>query len=86
MTTHEYLDEPDTLPQEIVDWQPNYHAPALAGIGPLARTAGAVAVGALALGVLAIGAVVVGRLVVGKARIGRLEIDDLVVRRLKLPD
>jgi len=85
MTTHEFLDEPETLPQEIVDWQPNYHAPAMPGLGSLTRAAGAVAVSALALGALAIGAVVIGRLVVGKARIRRLEIDQLVVRDLRLP-
>jgi hypothetical protein len=83
MAKQEFLDEPDTLPQEIVDWQPNHHVPALTGIGPLTRTAGAMAVGALALGVLAIGAVAIGRVAIGKARIRRLEIDQLVVRRFK---
>jgi hypothetical protein len=44
------------------------------------------ALGALALGALAIGAVAIGRLVVGRARIRHLEIDELVVRRLKVTD
>ena len=45
---------------------------------------GSVALGALALGALALGAVAIGRLSVGRARIRRLEIDDLVVRRLRV--
>jgi hypothetical protein len=45
---------------------------------------GSLALGAFALGVLALGAVAIGRLSVGRARIRRLEIDDLVVRRLRV--
>jgi hypothetical protein len=49
-----------------------------------ALTLGAVALGAFATGALAIGAVAIGGLVIGRARIRRLEIDELVVRRLRL--
>ena len=45
---------------------------------------GSIAVGALAFGALAIGALTVGRLFVGRARIRRLEIDELVVRRVRV--
>jgi len=51
-----------------------------------ANALGAMAVGAVAFGALAIGAIAVGRLVIGRARVRRLEIDELVVRRLTLPD
>jgi len=59
---------------------------------PLARSAvsvGAQAVGALALatvavGALAIGALAIGRLAIGRARIRRLEIDEFVVRDLRV--
>jgi len=58
-------------------------------VGSLA--VGAVAVGALALsavavGALAIGAIAIGRLAVGRARIRGLEIEELVVRRLRVTD
>ena len=35
---------------------------------------------------MALGALVIGRLVIGRARIRRLEIDDLVVRRLRITE
>ncbi len=49
-----------------------------------ARTIGALAVGAIALGALAIGGVAFGRLVMCRARFGRREIDELVVRDLRI--
>lgn len=52
----------------------------------VASALGAMAVGAVAVGALAIGAVAIGRLVIGRARVRRLEIDELVVRRMTLPD
>jgi hypothetical protein len=45
---------------------------------------GSIAVGAAALGALAIGALSIGRLFVGRARIRRLDIDELVVRRIRV--
>lgn len=45
-----------------------------------------VAIGAIAIGALAIGALAIGRLAIGRARIRRLEIDDLVVRRLRIAE
>jgi hypothetical protein len=45
---------------------------------------GSIVIGAAALGALAIGALSVGRLFVGRARIRRLEIDELVVRRIRI--
>ena len=47
---------------------------------------GAAAIGAAALGAVAIGALAVGRLAVGQARIRRVEIDELVVRRLRITE
>ena len=47
---------------------------------------GSVVIGALAIGALAIGAVAIGRLVIGRARIRRVEIDELVVRRLRITE
>ena len=49
-----------------------------------AQAIGALAIGALAIGALAIGALAIGRLAIGRSRIRRLEIDDLVVRRLRI--
>ncbi len=90
MTTTDYLDEPDVLPQEIVDWQPTHRAEPQAGTRPFrslaAVAAGALAFGAIAIGALAIGRLAIGKIAVGKARIGRLEVDDLVVRRISRPD
>lgn len=56
------------------------HAVGTTAIGSLALPAIAIAIGALA-----VGAVAIGRLAIGRARIRRLEIDDLVIRRLRLP-
>ena len=47
---------------------------------------GAAAIGAAALGAVAVGALAVGRLAVGQARIRRVEIDELVVRRLRITE
>lgn len=46
----------------------------------------ALAIGAVAVGALAIGALAIGRLAVGRARIRRIEIDDLVVRSLRITE
>ncbi len=58
---------------------------------PAARTAnllafalGAAAVGAFAIGALAIGRLAIGRLAIKRARFGALEVDDLVVRKLRV--
>ncbi|WP_197893946.1 hypothetical protein [Variovorax sp. RA8] len=45
---------------------------------------GSTLIGAAALGALAIGALSIGRLFVGRARIRRLDIDELVVRRIRV--
>jgi len=45
---------------------------------------GSIVIGAVAVGALAIGALSIGRLFVGRVRIRRLEIDDLVVRRIRV--
>ena len=49
-----------------------------------AQAIGALAVGAVAFGALAFGAVAIGALAIGRTRIRRVEIDDLVVRRLRI--
>jgi hypothetical protein len=85
------LDEPEELPEEIVHWQPT-HRPLTTAHGAVAQGAsatgssiiGALALGALALGAVAIGALAIGRLNVRHAKLGRVEIDDLVVRRLRV--
>jgi hypothetical protein len=46
---------------------------------------GSLALGALAVGALAIGALAVGRLDIRQARLRKVEIDDLTVRRLRVP-
>jgi hypothetical protein len=51
-----------------------------------AKAIGALAIGAVAIGALAIGAVAIGRLAIGRTRIRRVEIDDLVVRRLRITE
>src|SRR5689334_2788783 len=51
-----------------------------------ASAVGTLALGAIALGALAIGALAIGRLAVGSARIRRVEIDELVVRHLRVTD
>ena len=61
--------------------RPQNRAFALAG-----QAVGAVAIGAAALGAIAVGALAVGRLAVGQARIRRVEIDELVVRRLRITE
>jgi hypothetical protein len=50
----------------------------------LALALGAAAVGAVAIGALAIGRLAVGRLAIRRARFGALEVDDLVVRKLRV--
>jgi hypothetical protein len=47
---------------------------------------GSVVIGALAVGALAIGAVAIGRLAIGRARLRRVEIDELIVRRLRITE
>jgi hypothetical protein len=53
-------------------------------ISLLALALGAAAFGAVAIGALAIGRVAVGRLAIKKARFGTLEVDELMVRRLRV--
>lgn len=52
----------------------------------VALALGATAIGAVAIGALAIGRVALGRLVVKKARFATLEVDELVVRKLRVVD
>ena len=47
-------------------------------------SAPAVASGALALGALAVGALAIGRLEIRQARLRKVEIDDLIVRKLRI--
>jgi hypothetical protein len=49
-------------------------------------TIGTLAIGALAIGALAIGALAIGRLSIRRTRMRRVEIDELVVRRLRITD
>jgi hypothetical protein len=91
-------EDPETLPEEIVRWQPNHRPLVEARAGTVAAGSatgsalvgalalGAMALGALAIGALAIGSLGIGRLRVRRATLGRVEIDDLVVHRLKLPE
>jgi hypothetical protein len=51
-----------------------------------AAAAGSLAVGALAVGAVALGALAIGRLMIGHARIRRLEIDELLVRKLRISE
>jgi hypothetical protein len=60
--------------------------PENSAISLVGHALGAAAIGAAALGAVAIGALAVGRLVVGQARIRRVEIDELVVRRLRITE
>ncbi len=89
-------DEPETLPEEIVHWQPT-HRPLAEARGAVAHGAsatgssivgslalGALALGAVALGAVAIGALAIGRLKVRDARFGRLAVDELTVRRFRV--
>lgn len=48
------------------------------------RALGALAVGAVAFGALAVGAFAIGKLVIGRARVKRLDIDELVVRSMRV--
>ena len=50
----------------------------------LALALGAAAFGAVAIGAMAIGRLAVGRLVIKKARFGALEVDELIVRKLRV--
>ena len=50
------------------------------------QVVGVLAVGAVAIGALAIGALAIGRLAIGRSRIRYLEIDELVVRKLRVTD
>jgi hypothetical protein len=89
-------DEPETLPEEIVHWQPNHRplaqadvaaARAVSATGGTALGAlalGALALGAIAIGAVTIGAVAIGRLRVRRARFGRLTVDELVVGRFRV--
>ena len=91
-------DEPETLTEEIVHWQPTHRPVGLAQAhgavaqGVFAQGAsatgssivGAIAMGALALGAVAIGALAIGRLHVRRASFGKLEVDDLTVRRFRV--
>lgn len=54
--------------------------------GTAAQAVAALALGAVALGAIALGAVAIGRLAIDRARIRRLEIDEFVVRRLRVLD
>jgi hypothetical protein len=51
-----------------------------------AQAIGALAAGALAIGAVALGAVAIGRLAIGHSKIKRIEIDELVVKRLRITD
>ena len=51
-----------------------------------ASAIGALAIGAVAFGAFAIGALAIGSLAIGRTRIRRIEIDDLVVRRLRITE
>jgi hypothetical protein len=81
----ERLDEPDTLPQDIVEWQPGRrHLVDMQTPRVSTGFFAAAALGAVAVGAVAIGAVAIGRLAIGRARIRHLEIDELTVRRLTI--
>jgi hypothetical protein len=51
-----------------------------------AQAMGALAAGALAIGALALGALAIGRLAIGRAKVRNLEIDELIVRKLRVTD
>ena len=95
-TSDDDLRDPETLPEEIVHWQP-VHARHEAGRpdrlaggrGAVAVAAGAMlafAVGAVAIGALAIGTLAIGRLAIGRVKLREVEIATLVVRRLTVLD
>jgi hypothetical protein len=79
-----------TLPSGVaMNLMPSKSARALPAAATGAHAIGTVAlgsvlIGAVALGALAIGALSIGRLSVGRSRIRRLEIDELVVRRIRV--
>lgn len=86
-------DEAETLPEDVVKWQPTHrpvglgHAHAAVAQGASATGSsivGALAMGALALGAVAIGALAIGRLSVRHARFGKLVVDDLTVGRVRI--
>jgi hypothetical protein len=60
-------------------------AVALPALGAGALTFGALAIGALAIGALAIGSMAIGRLAIGRLRLKHLDIDELAVRRFRIP-
>jgi len=87
-------DEPETLPEEIVHWQPTHRPPVRVGASPgvaaggavsMLAAVGALALGALAIGALSVGAMAIGRLAVGRARFRELEIDRLIIHRIVTP-
>lgn len=51
-----------------------------------AMALGAFAIGAAAIGAIAVGRLAIGRLAIGRTRMQRVEIDELVVRRLRVVD
>jgi hypothetical protein len=59
-------------------------AKALPATRMLALAVGAAAFGAIAIGALAIGQLAVGRVAVKKARFRTIEVDELIVRRLRV--
>jgi len=59
------------------------HRPA-ASVG--AQAVGAIALAVVAVGAFAVGALAIGALAIGRARVRRLEIDELVVRRLRITE
>jgi hypothetical protein len=93
MAIDEDLDEQETLPEEIVHWQPT-HRPLAQAQGAVAHGAsatgssivGALALGALAVGAVAIGALAIGKLVVRNARFDKLEVGELTVKKLRILD
>ena len=97
MTVDIEEDEPETLPEEIVHWQPTHRGALAEARGAVAHGAsatgtsvvgalafGALALGAIAIGAMAIGALGIGRLRVRDARFGRLAVDELTVRRFRV--
>lgn len=92
------IEEPEELPQPIVQWQPTHAEAGGEGVEiapPRALSAGAggalavgaialagFTMGALAVGAVAVGAMAIGRLNVGQSRFKRLEIDHLVVGKV----
>jgi hypothetical protein len=67
---------------DVLSEKTGAHATGASAVG--AQAIGTLVIGAIAIGALAIGALAIGRLVIGQTRIRRVEIDDLVVRRLRI--